>query len=333
MVASTPRQPEKIELALAAQDRLPAVARERLAASPPQRIPSAVTYCMLTSRPIQALAVVGALICLSASYASAQCRPPRSSNEAKLLAFYSVPIVFSADIPALSLPAGAVRLSGEGAYVPKASSTLQQTGFCYTGKAENTGLTSFFGRPRLAVGLPAGFGLEVSYLPPITVASATPNLGSAALWFTRAVNPDFSLTARAHGTVGIVKGPITCPRSALQQQDSQAPCYGNNPSTDEFRPDMAGVELVASTNPVSARRVRFAAGIGVNQLYPRFKVGFSDLNGGTDRTRIVVNLTRVTALAGASMTLTPRCDASAQLFSSPSDATTVRASLGCLLRK
>lgn len=288
---------------------------------------------MPTTRPAQALALFCVLMCLSASYAAAQCRPPRDSHEAKLLAFYSVPIVFSADIASLSLPSGAVHLAGEGAYVPTASGTLQQTSFCYTGKPENTGLTSFFGRPRLAIGLPAGFGLEVSYLPPITVASATPNLGSAALWFTRAVNPDFSLTARAHGTVGLVKGPITCPRSGLQQQDSQAPCYGNDPSTDQFRPDMAGLELIASSNPVGTHRVRFAAGIGVNELYPRFRVGFSDLNGNTDHTRIVVNLTRVTALGGATMMLTQRCDASAQLFSSPSDATTVRATLGCLLRR
>jgi hypothetical protein len=288
---------------------------------------------MLTRRPFQALALFGALTCLSASYALSQCRPPRDSHEAKLLAFYSVPIVFSADVPSLSLPAGAVRLSGEAAYVPSASATLQNTEYCYTGRAENTGLTSFFGRPRLAVGLPGGLGFEVSYLPPITVASATPNIGSAALWLTRAVNSELLLTVRAHGTVGLVKGPITCPRNALQQDDSEAPCYGTNPSTDEFRPDMAGLELIASTNPATARRVRFSAGLGVNQLYPRFKVGFSDLNGGTDHTQIVVNLTRITALAGASVTLTQRCDASAQLFSSPADATTVRATLGCLLRR
>lgn len=293
----------------------------------------AVCYCMLSRRRIQALVLSGALISLSASYASAQCRPPRNSHEAQLLAFYSVPIVFSADAAALSLPAGAVRIAGEGVYVPTASAALQHTDFCYTGRAENTSLTSFFGRPRLAVGLPGGFGAEISYLPPITVASATPNIGSAAFWFTHAVNSRFLLTARAHGTIGLVRGPITCPRSALQQQDSEAPCYGTSPSRDEFRPDMAGLEFVASSNPATARRIRFSAGVGVNQLYPRFKVGFTDLLGGTDHTQIVVNLTRITALAGASVMLTQRCDASAQLFSSPSDATTVRATLGCLLRR
>jgi hypothetical protein len=269
---------------------------------------------------------------ITAQSATAQCLPPRDSHEAKLLAFYSVPIVFSADIPALSLPAGSVRIAAEGAFVPTASSSLQQTDYCYTGRAENTSLTSFFGRPRVAVGLPDGFGFEVSYLPPITVQSATPNLASAAIWLTRPVSSKFLLTARLHGTTGLVKGPITCPKSALQQQDSEAPCYGTSESKDEFRPDMAGLELIASSNPATAGRVRFSAGLGVNQLYPRFKVGFSDLLGGTDHTRIEVNLTRITALAGATVSLSKRCDASAQVFSSPADATTVRATLGCLLR-
>jgi hypothetical protein len=278
-------------------------------------------------------ALFGALTFLAATDSFAQCKPPHDSHEARLLAFYSVPIVFSADIPALSLPAGAVRLSGEGVLVPTPSATLQQTDYCYTGRAENTALAHFFGRPRLAVGLPHGFGFEVSYLPAITVANATPNIGSAALWLTRAIDSDYTLTVRAHGTIGVVKGPITCPRSALQQLDPQAPCYGSDPSTDEFRPDMAGAELIASTSPATMSRFRFSAGVGVNRLFPRFKVGFSDLLGGTDRTRITVDLTRITALAGGTFLLPHGCDVSAQLFSALSDATTVRATVGCVLNR
>jgi hypothetical protein len=244
-----------------------------------------------------------------------------------------VPIVFSADAASLSLEPGALRLSGEAAFVPTAPAELQRTEYCYTGRAENTGLTSFFGRPRLALGLPHGFGVEISYLPPITVAQATPNLASAAIWLTRPVTSTVSLTARLQGTHGTVKGPITCPKDALQQDDSEAPCYGNNPSTDRFSPNMAGAELIASIAPASVPRLKFSAGVGVNELYPRFQVGFSDLSGGTDHTRIVVNLTRVTALAGATIGVFRRCDASAQAFTSFTDATTVRATFGCLLNR
>jgi hypothetical protein len=288
---------------------------------------------MLIRRYLHAGALTSILLGLTASGVLCQCRPPHSSNEAKLLAFYSVPIVFSAETAALSPHAGSVRVSVEGAYVPGASATLQQTHFCYTGRAEDTGLTSFFARPRIAISLPYGFGLEASYLPPVTVAGATPSLGSGGLWFTRAISSSVLLTARFHATVGTVKGPITCPRSALQQANSQAPCYGTRESTDEFRPDMTGVEIIASTHRGSHDKLQFSAGIGMNQLYPRFKVGFSDLSGGTDRTQIAVNLSRLTALAGTTLRLSQRCDASAQLYSSFTDASTVRAMFGCLLRK
>lgn len=288
---------------------------------------------MLIRRILHAGALFSTLIGLTASGMLCQCRPPHSSHEAKLLAFYSVPIVFSADAQLFSQHSGSVRVSVEGAYVPTASATLQQTEFCYTGRAENTGLTSFFGRPRIAVSLPHGFGFEASYLPPITVANATPKLGSGAVWFTRAINASLLVTARFHATVGVVKGPITCPRSALQQANSEAPCYGTRPSTDEFRPDMTGLELIASTNPVAEKRVQLSAGMGINQLYPRFRVGFSDLNGGTDNTQIAVNLTRFIGLVGASVRLSRRCNAATQIYSSFTDATTVRATFGCLLRR
>jgi hypothetical protein len=291
----------------------------------------------MRSRLIPRATLLGALTCLCASQAFSQCRPPHGSNEARLLALYSVPIVFSSDPSSLSLPSGVFRLSGEAAYIPKASAALQHTSFCYAARSQNTGLISVFGRPRLAVGLPHGFGVEVSYLPPITVANATPDLGSAAFWFTRGVSSRLQLTARVHGTLGIVKGPITCSRDGLQLTDPTAPCYGTKPSIDEFRPNMAGAELIASTkpatSPATSTRFGFFGGLGVNQLDPRFRVGFTNQLGQVDHTRIIVDLTRVTALAGATMQLGHRCDASAQAYTSFSDATTVRATLGCLLNR
>lgn len=272
------------------------------------------------------------LTCVCGPQAFSQCRPPRGSNEARLLAFYTVPIVFSADPAALSLASREVRLSVEGAFVPTASTALQQTSYCYTGRAEHTGLTRFFGRPRLALGLPNGFGVELSYLPPLSVADATPNLGSAALWYGRRVSSTVRLTARLHGTIGTVTGPITCPRSALQQTASTIACYGTMQSKDEFNPNMQGAELIASTVHTHAG-LGFSAGLGVDQLSPRFRVGFTDALGGTDRTRIAVDLTRITGFANATLSVGPRCDTSAQVFTSFSDATTLRATFGCLLNR
>ena len=266
--------------------------------------------------------------------AAAQCRPPKNSNEAKLLAFYGMPIVFSADPTSVAAPTSAptLRLSMEGAYVPSPPASIQRADNCYTGHVENTSLAKFFGRPRLSVTFANGLGAEVSYLPPVKIADAKPDLFSAAAWLTRSVTGDIHMTGRVNMTRGSVHGPITCPKSGLQQTDAQAPCYGTNESDDEFRPDMYGGELIASFVP-SSTTARFGvqAGVGVNLLRPRFAVDFSDLLGGRDRTRIEVNLTRVTGLLGATMRLTQRCQVATQGYTSFGDGATVRAYLGCAL--
>jgi hypothetical protein len=279
-----------------------------------------------------AFAILLAVIALAPAIARGQCHPPKDSHEARLLAFYTVPIVFAADVSALDAPAGTVRLAAEGALVPQPSTTLQHTDYCYTGRAQNTSLTRFFGRPRVELSLPGGAGVEVSYLPPVTIADATPNVFGAAAWITRPVTQQFSLALRAHVAGGTVRGPITCPRAALQQSDPNGACYGTSPSRDEFRPTVFGAELVALGHPLDAAgRVRFNVGAGVNALRPRFRVGFSDLLGGTDHTTITVNLVRAVALAGVDLRLGSRCTASTQGYASFGDAATVREIVGCAL--
>lgn len=265
--------------------------------------------------------------------ARAQCRPPNNSNEARLLAFYAVPIVFSVDPSALMITPGSVRVGVEGAVVPTAPASIQHTDFCYGGRVENTSLSHVFGRPRIAIGLPSGFGMELSYLPPVTIETATPNLGSAAVWVTRTVRGTVALTLRAHATTGVVRGPITCPMSALQQNDPTGSCYGNMPSRDEFRPDMMGTEvIVSSVSAGPTQRFRFTAALGENRLEPRFQVGFSGLNGITDHTKIVVNLNRLTALAAATTQLWHPCALSTEVYESFGDAGTVRAIMSCMIR-
>jgi hypothetical protein len=277
---------------------------------------------------------MAATLCLSGRAALGQCRPPHDSHEARLLAFYSVPIVFSTDPGTIGLPAGAIRLSGEGVYVPTPSAELQQTSDCYAGKPDHTNLTPFFGRLRLAIGLPHGFGAEVSYLPPITFADATPNLGWAALWFSHAVSENVDVTVRANMTTGVVHGPITCPQNALQQQDPTAPCYGTAVSRDAFRPDMFGGEFLASMSPGGrTSRLKLSAGVGANALRPRFQVDFTNLGGATDRTAILVNLSRVTGFAAATLRVSSRCDVSTQGFASFGDVATIRGIVGCALRR
>ena len=277
-------------------------------------------------------ALILAAAALAAQGASAQCRPPKDSHEARLLAFYSAPIVFSTDPGTIGLPAGAVRVSGEGVLIPTPSANIQRTTICYDGKPNHTNLTPFFGRPRLAIGLPYGFGVEVSYLPPITFDDATPNLVWGALSYTHPIHDNIDVMVRTHFTSGLVHGPITCPKSALQQTDPTAPCYGTTPSHDTFHPSMYGGELLASFWPAGrGSRLQLTAGLGANALQPRFNVDFTNSLGVADHTAVAVDLSRMTALAAATLHLSSRCDVSAQGYASVGDLVTVRGMLGCSL--
>ena len=275
---------------------------------------------------------------MCAGSAAAQCKVASSSNEGKLLAFYSVPIVFSAATAPSVLSAGAIRIGFEAEYIPKPSSEIQKTGKCFDKKNEHTSLSPVFGRPRLTIGLPNGFALEASYLPPIKIADAKPNLASFALSQTRhfaamAGSSGVDVMLRANATFGNVKGPITCPRSALQTTSSSSPCYGNNPSNDTFSPNMFGIDLIAGITP-AASTFSFYGGVGANRIDPHFQVGFTDGLGGVDNTKVQLEnpLTRISLTAGISDRLASRFDLGAQLYSVPQDVTTFRMHAGMSFR-
>lgn len=267
-----------------------------------------------------------------ASAASAQCRPPKDSNEARLLAFYSAPISFSPYGAPERLTPWTIRIGGEGGPIPNPDPEILKTGACFTQKSENTGLSSVFGRPRLTIGLPAGFAFELSYLPPIRINDAKPNLVSAAVSRVqrirmRPTSDGTDVMIRFHGTTGNVKGPITCPASGLQTTNPARPCFGTTQSLDTFKPTMLGAEGVVSRAAYDGR-LAFYLGGGANFLRPRFRVGFTDGLGNIDNTEIESDLTRGTVFGGVSGQVSRTLDLSAQIYSVPGDATTLRIGAG-----
>jgi hypothetical protein len=272
--------------------------------------------------------LIAALLCGTAGELAAQCKVSKNSNEAKLLAFYSMPIAFSPASAPEHAPVWTLRLGAEGGLVPDADSAIRTSGACFTKKSEHTGLASVFGRPRLTLKLPRGFSLEASYLPPIKFGAAEPNLGSAAVSWTKRIRmaPTGNATdvmLRAHGTFGQVRGPITCPRDALQQTNPDLPCYGTSPSFDTFKPNMAGVEGVLSTAAWDGR-LAFYAGLGENFLRPRFRVGFTDKLGNVDHTLVTVDLNRTAMFAGATVEVSNAMDLSVQAYGVREDGVTFR---------
>lgn len=275
-----------------------------------------------------------ALAGFAATSVEAQCRPPANTHEARLLAFYEAPLVFSMAGAPRQIAAGELLVAAEAGNVPSPSPELQRPEFCYQPHSENTKLTPAFGRPRITLGLPAGFALEASYLPPVTVGGATPNLASFAIARPMDLNVgrnDVTLALRAHGTLGRVRGAITCPRSALQTTDPVAPCYGTQPSRDNFYPKMFGSEGALGLR-TQGGRVAFYVGGGVTWLRPRFQVGFTDATGYVDTTDVEARLVRGSAFGGVSVNVSEALQLSSQVYSVPQDVTTVRATVAYRLR-
>jgi hypothetical protein len=274
--------------------------------------------------------VIAVTFCALQQHAGAQCTVSSNSNEGKLLAFYTAPIVFSmATAPEVMRP-GSIRIGAEGEYIPKPNPAIEQTGKCFTQKSEHTSLSPVFGRPRITVGGPFGFALEAAYLPPVTIARAKPNLFSFGISHAHhfAVGPvstGTTLMLRLHGTFGNVKGAITCPKSSLQQTSASSPCFGTTPSNDTFHPDMFGGELAAGFAPGSGG-ISFYVGAGANRIDPHFQVGFTDSNGNVDRTQVelVSPLVRAAIFGGVTAIVRQILDVGAQVYSVPSDATLFR---------
>jgi hypothetical protein len=269
--------------------------------------------------------------------ASAQCKVKSGSNEGKLLAFYTAPIVFSMAGAPEVLPPASLRIGGEVEYLPKPDRAIEQTGACFTQKSEHTSLSPVFGRPRITVGGPFGFSLEAAYLPPVTIARATPNLFSFAVSNAHhyVVGParGTTLMLRVHGTFGNVKGAITCPKSQLQQTSPSSPCFGSSPSKDTFHPDMFGGEIAAGFAPGDGP-FSFYGGAGANRIDPHFQVGFTDANGNVDNTQVQLDdpVTRAAFFGGVTGVFRRILDVGAQVYSVPQDATLFRLMGGIRIR-
>jgi hypothetical protein len=281
---------------------------------------------------------IGAMLFTAQRTATAQCKVSIDSNEGKLLAFYTAPIVFSMAIAPEELRPGTIRIGAEGEYIPKPDPALEQTGACFTQKSEHTSLSPVFGRPRITIGGPFGFAVEAAYLPPVTIARATPNLASFAIsnahhFATGPISNGTTLMLRLHGTFGNVKGAITCPRSQLQQTSPTSPCYGSNPSKDTFHPDMFGGDIAVGFAP-GTRGISFYGGAGANRIDPHFQVGFTDGAGGVDRTQVELEnpVTRASVFGGVTAVVRQIFDIGAQVYSVPEDATLFRLMGGIRIR-
>ena len=254
---------------------------------------------------------------------------PTGSPEVKLLAFYSAPLAFSTAAHPVPLKAWQLQLTLEAATVPSADAAMRATN-CYTAsKGESTNLTQVLARPRVALGLPAGFIAEVGYIPPITIRDATANLvGLSLAWVVQygtLAGANVIYQVRGHTLIGSVEGPITCGRDALQKTDPLKACYGDKISNDRYTPNISGLEGVVS---LDAATYAVYLGVGYNSLDPQLQVDFTPLGGIPDRSLVSTSrLSRTAIMAGGTFRLTPRFDVTGQIYAVPDDVSMLRVML------
>jgi hypothetical protein len=249
-----------------------------------------------------------------------------SSHEGRLMAYYSAALAFS--------PVGAPRPAGvrgasigiELSYLPALSEAQRSAGYT---KAQSTNLAPVVPRPRISVALPAGFSLEGSWIPPIRVFGVKANLLSGAVSRSFTAPGGFSLTPRIAGTIGSVKGPITCNDELQERGGGDAVyftyvCHGTE-SEDSFEPSALSGELIASR---TIRRGTIApyAGFGVRLERDRFDVGVRFPDGSTDPNHSILelDLTRGYGFLGATWAGPRRSAVSAELFYAPGSLVTGR---------
>ncbi len=269
----------------------------------------------------------GLLVTLVATEVAAQadCFPSKSSNEARTLGIFSVPLAFS---PAGAPRAGSsrVQLGLELSYLPSVDSAIARPTVCRPGKeAENTDLLFAAPRPRITVMLGGGLALEGSWIPPVRLNQVRANLIGVALSYdTKLGSRGTSLTLRAHGTFGEINAPITCPDESLQNATSE--CFGGTRSDDSYRPNIVGGEAIAHWS-VAQGQLRPYLGAGFNRLMPRFQVNFRNSQNQIDNRRVEVDLDRLALFGGFSWITSSPWILSAEFYSAPTDAVTGRVAL------
>lgn len=269
--------------------------------------------------------MLAAALVAAAQPAAAQdddCFPSDDSNEAKTFAIFAVPLAFSPAAAAESVAPGTVRVGLEGSYLPNIDDETATPTVCRPGKGpENTNLLAALPRPRVAVALPSGFGLEASWVPPVRVKGVRANLFGLALVRAFQVGTGMRAAVRAHATFGEVRAPITCDDDALADPVSE--CFNGTRSDDRYRPNIFGLDA-SVTWAMAGGRLQPYAGAGYNRLQPRFQVHFVNQFGVLDDRRVEVDLNRGVVFGGATWHLSRQLGLTGEVYAAPADAVTGR---------
>jgi hypothetical protein len=244
--------------------------------------------------------------------------------EGKLLAFYAASMAFT--------PAGIAERAGLGigvelSYIPRLNAAQRRPSI---DKPEATNLTPVFPRPRVGVRLGAWY-VEGSWIPPIKLFDVEANVVSGAISGPAWAVAGFHLSPRVWGTIGRVRGAITCAESEMVGHGADLELYyatvcHARESEDWFDPRMVAGELVA-TAPLIGSTITGYAGVGARIDRTRFDIGVQTLEGERDPDHPVLALrsTRPHATLGVTWLARPGFSSGVEAFYAPGSLFTARA--------
>ncbi|MCI0635999.1 MAG: hypothetical protein L0206_19100 [Actinobacteria bacterium] len=151
---------------------------------------------------------------------------------------------------------GSIDLGLEVTQVPHLSTAERTVGFGGR-KPEDLNRLPVFVRPRVTIGLPHRFAIELGWVPPVEIDGIEPNIFSLALDHVFYVGSRWSFGGRLYGQIGGVEGDLTCSEEdASHPIGSPGNLFGcQAPSNDEATFDHvalhagAGYQLKGSRGP------------------------------------------------------------------------------------
>jgi hypothetical protein len=172
-----------------------------------------------------------------------------------------------------------------------------------------------FFRPRLTIGLPAKWSLDLSWVPPVELEGVKSNLFAVGLERPVYATGPWTLGVRLYGQLGTVEGDLTC-----SEEDASSPpgSPGNiwgceAPSEDELTLNYLGA---AFTGGYRYRKTDFHWGLAANYMDMEFQVDALTF-GFHDRSLLLADGWTWSLNGGASWRLGGRTSVAVELFYSP----------------
>lgn len=195
--------------------------------------------------------------------------------ESWALKYFVAATTFTPLAPPETRAAGTLDVGLELIWVPRLSDSERRVGFDGT-TLEDLNKTQVGARPRLLVGLPAGFSAEVGWVPPIERHGGKANLLDMALERPFFEKNGFAVGLRAYGQIGHAKGDITCNEgvAAAPPLSPDNPLGCTEPSKDTATLNHWGAALTSGAK-LPGGSVHLAAGATYNDV--QFQVGAEEL--------------------------------------------------------